>query len=110
MTESTPIIAIKPEQTPKDALTEVLRTGAQRMLAAALEAEVECYVSEFADVRDEAGHRLVVRNGHSPRREVQTGVGPVEVSRPRVNDKRVDEEGNRITFSSSILPPYLRRT
>ena len=110
MTESTPIIEIRPEETTKDALTEILRSGAQRLLAAALEAEVESYVDQFAGVRDEAGHRLVVRNGHSPNREVQTGIGPVEVTRPRVNDKRVDEHGNRIKFSSSILPPYLRRT
>jgi len=110
VTESTPIIEIKPEETTKDALTEILRSGAQRMLAASLEAEVEAYVDQFASVRDEAGHRLVVRNGHSPKRKVQTGIGPVEVSRPRVNDKRVDEDGDRIKFSSSILPPYLRRT
>jgi transposase-like protein len=110
MTESTPIIALKPEETSKDTLTEILRTGAQRMLAAALEAEVEAYVAEFADVRDESGHRLVVRNGHSPSRNVQTGVGSIEVSRPRVNDKRIDEEGKRFTFTSKVLPPYLRRT
>ena len=110
MIESTPIIAIKPEKTTKDVLTEILRAGAQRMLAVALEAEVEAYVTEFADVRAEDGRRLVVRNGHCASREVQSGVGPIEVSRPRVNDKRVDKEGNRMTFSSSILPPYLRRT
>ncbi|MCP3914877.1 MAG: IS256 family transposase [bacterium] len=104
------MIEIRPEETAKDALTEVLRTGAQRMLAAALEAEVESYVAEFADVRDDAGHRLVVRNGHCPSRKVRTGIGPIEVARPRVNDKRINEDGNRIKFSSSILPPYLRRT
>ncbi len=93
-----------------DVLTEILRAGAQRMLAAALEAEVEDYVGRFAESRDAAGHRLVVRNGYCPEREVQTGVGPVQVSRPRINDKRLDEQGERITFTSSILPPYLRRT
>ncbi len=110
MAKSTPVITIKPESTAKDALAEILRSGAQRMLAAALEAEVEDYVAEFAEARDQAGHRLVVRNGHCRSRELQTGIGSIEVSQPRVNDKRVDEQGNRIRFTSKILPPYLRRT
>ena len=52
---------------------------------------------------------MVVRNGRSPARQVQTGIGSVELSRPRINDKRVDEDGNRQRFTSKILPPYLRR-
>jgi transposase-like protein len=91
-------------------LTEVLRNGAQRMLAAALEAEVESYLAQHADARDEAGHRLVVRNGRCPERAIQTGLGPIEVRRPRVHDRRVDEDGVGIQFTSKILPPYLRRT
>ena len=54
--------------------------------------------------------RLVVRNGHKPTRTIQTGIGDVEVRQPRVNDRRLDEDGNRIQFKSSILPPYPRRT
>ena len=110
MKKATPFIEAEPVATPQDMLTEILRSGAQRLLAAALEAEVESYLSQHADARDEAGHRLVVRNGHAPERSIQTGLGNVEVRRPRVDDRRVDTDGNRIRFTSSILPPYLRRT
>lgn len=79
--------------TAKDALTEVVPIGAQRMLTAALEAEVETYIEELKHVLDEQGHRLVVRNGHLPGREITTGIGPLEVRQPRVDDRRVDEEG-----------------
>ena len=96
--------------TAKDALTEVVRIGAQRMLTAALEAEVQTYIEGQKHVLDEKGHRLVVRNGHLPEREITTGIGPLEVRQPRVNDRRLDEVGERLRFTSSILPPYLRRT
>lgn len=95
---------------PKDALIEVLRNGAQRMLTAALEAEVEAYIEGQKHSLDERGHRLVVRNGHLPEREITSGIGPLEVRQPRINDRRVDEAGDRLHFTSSILPPYLRRT
>ncbi len=94
----------------RDALTEVLRAGAQKLLADAVEAEVAAYIARHADLRDQAGQRLVVRNGHKDEREIQTGIGPVKVRQPRVNDKRLDEHGQRIRFTSEILPPYLRRT
>jgi len=96
--------------TSKDALTQVLRTGAQRLLTAALEAEVEAHIEGLKHLVDEKGHRLVVRNGRLPEREITTGIGPIEVRQPRVNDRRVDEAGERLRFTSSILPPYLRRT
>jgi transposase-like protein len=95
---------------PKDVLTEILRDGAQRMLAAAIADEVGEYIAAHAEQRDASGHRLVVRNGHLPQRTIGTGIGPVEVRQPRVNDKRIDENGRRIRFTSRILPPYLRRT
>ena len=94
----------------RDVLTEILRHGAQEMLAQAIENEVAEYVETHAHTRDDQGRRLVVRNGYLPARTIRTGVGPVEVRQPRVNDKRADEEGRRIRFSSTILPPYLRRT
>ena len=100
----------KPAHTPNDALTEVLREGARRMLTAALEAEVEEHIAQFQDARDSAGRRLVVRNGHCPERALQTGLGSIEVRRPRVDDRREDQDGNRLRFTSKILPPYLRRT
>ena len=94
----------------RDVLTEILRDGACEMLAKAIEIEVAEYVAEHAAERDQAGHRLVVRNGHRKPREIVTGVGAVAVQQPRINDKRVDENGERIRFTSKILPPYLRRT
>jgi len=110
MKQATPFIETEPVAAPKDVLTEVLRSGAQRMLAAALEAEVESYLAEHADARDPAGRKSVVRNGRCPERTIQTGLGDVAVRRPRVNDRRVDDDGRRIQFTSQILPPYLRRT
>ena len=94
----------------KDALTEILRQGAQQMLARAIENEVAEYLGQHADQCDEMGRRLVVRNGYLPTRDIQTGVGLVEVRQPRVRDKRYDEQGERLRFTSRILPPYLRRT
>jgi len=94
----------------RDVLTEILHRGAQQMLAAAIENEVAEYIDAHVHARDANGQRLVVRNGHTPMRSILTGLGPVEVTRPRVNDKRTDAEGNRMRFTSAILPPYLRRT
>jgi putative transposase len=92
------------------AIDDILRDGARKALQAAIEREVEQYIQRSSDHRDERGHRLVVRNGHHPARKIQSGNGPIEVRQPRVNDKRVDEAGNRFHFSSKILPPYLRKT
>ena len=110
MNKATPFIETEPAADAKDILSEVLRRGARRMLAAALEAEVEAYLGEHENARDEFGRRLVVRNGHCPERTIQTGIGDVEIRRPRVDDRRVDDDGRRVQFTSSILPPYLRRT
>lgn len=92
------------------AIDDILREGARRALQAAIEREVEEYIQRGSDHLDEHGHRLVVRNGHHPARKIQSGNGPIEVQQPRVNDKRVDEQGNRLHFTSRILPPYLRKT
>jgi len=94
----------------RDVLTDLLRQGAQQMLATAIENEVAEYVERHASVRDDQGHRLVVRNGRLPARRIQSGVGLVEVQQPRVNDRRLNDHGERMRFSSAILPPYLRRT
>jgi transposase-like protein len=99
-----------PVSSVQDTLTEVLREGAQKMLACAIQAEVDEYVSAAADHLDEHGHRLVVRNGYNKARTVQTGIGAIEVKSPTVNDKRIDAEGQRRRFQSQILPPYLRKT
>ena len=92
-------------------LREVARLGAQRMLQLALEAEVETYVSEHSSLVDEAGYRSVVRNGHAPQRTILTGVGPVEVSRPRVDERKaVKNDPTRERFTSGVFPRFLRRT
>jgi putative transposase len=92
-------------------LDELVAEGARRMLAVALEAEVEAYISGLIHLVDEDGHRLVVRNGHAERRSLVTGAGPIEVRAPRVDDRRIDEEsGERIHFRSSILPPWARKS
>lgn len=90
-------------------LDEIVREGARRMLAAALEAEVAAYVGEHTDQLDEDGRRLVVRNGRHQARQVLTSSGAIEVVAPRVNDKRVDAAtGERARFSSAILAPWCR--
>ena len=91
-------------------LEDIAREGARRMLQHAIEQEVAGYIDAHQQVVDAAGHRLVVRNGHKPPRRVLTGCGPLEVRQPRVDDRRVDENGVRFRFTSQILPPYLRKT
>jgi transposase-like protein len=92
-------------------IDEIVREGARRMLAEALQAEVDAYIAAHAAERDENGRRLVVRNGCHQPREVLTGAGAVEVIAPRVNDKRTDPEtGERKRFSSAILPAWARKT
>ncbi|MFE7355602.1 IS256 family transposase [Streptomyces sp. NPDC057543] len=92
-------------------MDDIVREGARRMLAAALEAEVSQYIAELSGDRDEAGRRLVVRNGHHRERKVTTAAGSVAVKVPRVNDKRVDvETGERKRFSSKILAPWCRKS
>ena len=92
-------------------IDEIVREGARRMLAEALQSEVDSYIAAHAAERSENGHRLVVRNGSHQPREVLTSAGAVEVTAPRVNDKRIDAAtGDRERFSSAILPPWARKT
>ena len=88
-----------------DALTEVLRRGAGTLLQEAVEAEVAEVIARYQALKDERGRQRVVRNGHKQERTIQTGIGDVMVKAPRVRDRQ-----GEIKFSSSILPPYLRRT
>ncbi len=93
-------------KTPGDVLEELARRGARQLLAQALEAEVAEHVEKHRSLTDEEGLRLVVRNGHLPERELLTGIGPLKVRQPRVDDRALDQEQR---FSSQILPRYLRR-
>ena len=110
MSEVTPSRSLHPVDSTTDAITEVLRRGARKLLAAALDSEVETFLTAFADVRDEHGRRAVVRNGHLPDREVQTGIGTVAVKQPRVRVRRPADGSELPSFTSKILPPYLRRS
>jgi transposase-like protein len=106
-----PVPATGPASVGGSLIDEIVRDGARRMLAAALEAEVAAYISAHVDQFDERGRRLVVRNGHAQPRQVLTSAGAVQVVAPRVNDKRVDEvTGERKRFSSVILPAWCRKS
>ena len=98
----------KPESFVDDPITDILRQEARKLLSQALEAEIEFFLSQYADLKDEAGRKRMVRNGYLPERDIQSGIGPIPVKAPRVRD-RLGDSSQRIPFSSSILPPYLRR-
>ena len=83
-------------------LDELAREGARRMIAEALDLEVEEYIERLRHLRDENGHALVVRNGKGKSRTVSLGAGPVDLRAPRVDDRRPDRR-----FTSKILPPFL---
>ncbi|MFC4884209.1 transposase [Streptomyces beijiangensis] len=89
-------------------IDEIVQEGARRMLAAALEAEVDAYIA-VADEKDKRGRRLVVRNGHHQLRKVTTSAGTVSVKAPRVNDKRLDESTAVIAQNTSEITPYTAR-
>lgn len=96
-------LSARAEMEGKSYLEQLLRQGAQKLLQAAVENEVSEYLHGFQSQRDEAGHQVVVRNGHLPERELVTGLGPLSLQQPRVRHR---DQGR---FSSAILPPYLRR-
>jgi hypothetical protein len=103
------IVKLSPPGTFSDPLTEVLRNGARALLAHAVEAEVAGFLGGHADKLTDDGHRRLVRHGHLPEREIMTGIGAAAVRCPRVRD-RAAAGGERIRFSSAILPPYARRS
>jgi putative transposase len=93
----------------RSTLDEIIREGARQMLQAAIESEVDDFVAQHADRRDGDGKRLVVRNGYLPSRELLSGAGPLEVKQPRVRDNSPASQ-DRVVFSPTVLPPYLRRS
>ena len=106
-TKSTTDVITFPSDEARDMLTPILREGAQKMLATAIELEAQAWLEERATLLAENGRRLVVRNGHQPARSIQTAVGDIELVRPRIHDRRTGDEHE--VFHSKILPPYLRR-
>jgi transposase-like protein len=103
------VLAFRARFEGRSPLDELVQTGAQQMLQAAIEAEVDEFLAAHTDRRDDSGHRQVVRNGRLPSRQILTGAGPLEVSQPRVRDNS-PEVHSRVTFSPSVLPPYLRKS
>jgi putative transposase len=105
------VIALKkPEPFVDDPITDVLRRGARKLLAEALEAEIESFLSQYANLKDQQGRRRVTRNGHLPERAIQTGIGPVPVKVPRARDRQPEDELGPVRFNSTLIPPYLRKT
>ena len=104
--ETTNIVDFARRDGMTDALTELLKAGAQQLIATAVEAELASYLAQFAGLRTGDGHAAVVRNGHHPERPFQTGIGPVSVRIPKVHSK----DGTPVTFRSALVPPYVRRT
>jgi len=109
MKEGTVVGLRQPGSFSDDPLTDILRSGARQLLAQAIEAEVGAHIAAHSDFTDGSGRCRVVRHGHSPEREIQTGIGAVRVRSPRARDRDPHAPGGRIRFTSSILPPYLRR-
>ena len=93
-----------------DPLTEILRCGAKRLVQQAVEAEFAAFLARHADLELPDGRQRVVRRGHDPARPIQTGIGPVEVSKPKARDRGATRADERIGYSSSILPKWARRT
>ena len=108
MSRSTTEIRIVPPATGQDVLTDLLRDGARRLLAQAIEAEVSAWIDDHAHLKDDQGRRQVVRDGHLPERAIQAGIGAVEVEQPGARDRRPADRPE--AFTSAIPPPYLRKT
>jgi putative transposase len=110
MTSDSTVVSLRQPDTVDDPLTAVLRSGARRLLAQAIEAEAEAFLAAMKGMQLPDGRDRLVRHGHGPEREVQTGIGPVPVQRVRLRDRGAGETGERIGFTSAILPRWARRT
>ncbi|SDP80196.1 Transposase, Mutator family [Desulforhopalus singaporensis] len=98
------IIALKkPGEFSEDTLTELFRNGARQLIAEAVEAEFRDLLQQYAELKNDQGHRQIVRNGYLQEREIQTGIGPVKVKVPKIRDK----SGQGIKFNSALLAPYV---
>jgi putative transposase len=110
MTIDSTVVSLRQPDTVDDPLTAVLRNGARRLLAQAIEAEAAAFLAAMKGVQLPDGRDRLVRHGHGPERQVQTGIGPVAVQRVRLRDRGAGETGERIQFTSVILPRWARRT
>jgi putative transposase len=110
MTSNSTVVSLRQPDTVDDSLTAVLRSGARRLLAQAVEAEADAFLASMKGEQLSDGRDRMVRHGHGPERQVQTGIGPVAVQRVRLRDRGAGEAGGRIRFTSAILPRWCRRT
>ncbi len=109
MEQSTNVVRLRQPEEIDDPLTEVLRAGARQLLAQAVELEVEAFLAERADLKLLNGRARLVRHGHGPEREMQTGIGAVAVARPKIRDRGAAEGGERVRFTSTISRRRSRR-
>src|ERR1700723_2362347 len=107
MTENR-VVALRQKGAIDDPLTEILRTGARRLIAQAVEAEFETFLASTGEFVLPDGRRRVVRHGHDPVRAIQTGIGPIEVQKPKARDRAAS--GERFRFTWNILPKWARCT
>ena len=110
MNETSNIVALRQPDDIDDPLTNILRAGARQLLAQAVEIEVETFLATVKDLKLADGRARVVRHGYGPARTIATGIGPVEVARAKIRDRGAAGDGERIRFSSAILPLWARRT
>jgi putative transposase len=110
MNEDSTVVRLRQPEAIEDPLTAVLRSGARRLLAQAIESEAAAFLALMADRQLEDGRARFVRHGHGPARTVQTGIGPVAVQRVKVRDRSPAGTGERVRFTSAILPRWCRRS
>lgn len=110
MKTDTAVVPFRQPDSVDDPLTEIAREGARRMLAAALRAEADAFVSQFSEEQLPDGRSRIVRHGQGPQRTIQTGIGALDVRRPKVRDRAAVPEAERIRFTSAILPRWARRS
>src|SRR5215217_6733710 len=108
MNTSTNVVRLRQSEEFEDPLTDILRSGARRLLAQAVELEAEAFLARMQDLKLPDGRDRLVR--HGPERMIQTGIGPVAVSRVKIRDRGAASDDDRVRFSSSILPKWARRT
>ena len=110
MNETSSVLRLRQPEEIDDPLTSVLRAGARQLLIQAVECEAAAFLASMQDLKLPDGRNRVVRHGHAPAREIQTGIGPVEVRAVKMRDRGAVEDAERIRFSSAILPKWARRT
>ena len=110
MNDITSIVRFRQPDDIDDPLTQILRAGARKLLAEAIEREAEVFLAQMRDLKLPDGRERLVRHGHGPERTIQTGIGPVDVSRVKLRDRGATSEADRIRFTSAILPRWARRT